>query len=113
MFNGYASEVGYLYRGMNLAGTSDMREAAQALPFPGLDVGRRYRWIYKPAVFLKPGAAGLDGVQSIRLARLRPGGRRGEVPRARARRTALNFLMLTLVVTPVRLITGLTQLRPT
>jgi sulfoxide reductase heme-binding subunit YedZ len=90
-----------------------MRQAAQALPrpFSGLDVERRYRWIYKPAVFvtsLAPlgwmacnlfGWHGYDPVvDGVKFLERELG------------QTALNFLMITLMVTPVRLITGLTHL---
>ncbi len=90
-----------------------MRRAAQAPPRPffGLDVGRRYRWIHKPAVFVASvaplgwmacnlfGWHGYDPVvDGVKFLERELG------------QTALNFLMLTLMVTPVRLITGLTHL---
>ncbi len=72
-------------------------------PFLGLSVERRYRLIYKPAVFLAALAplawmvCGLfgwlgysDGVDPVKFLELRCG------------KTALNFIMLTLMVTPVR-----------
>jgi len=72
-------------------------------PLLGLSVERRYRLIYKPAVFLASLAplawmvCGLfgwfgcsDGVDPVKFLELRCG------------KTALNFIMLTLMVTPVR-----------
>jgi len=72
-------------------------------PFLGLSVERRYRLIYKPVVFLAALAplawmvCGLfgwlgcsDGVDPVKFLELRCG------------KTALNFIMLTLMVTPVR-----------
>jgi sulfoxide reductase heme-binding subunit YedZ len=77
----------------------------------GLDVERRYRFVYKPAVF----AAGLApfgwlacclfgwlgfsaGVDPVKFLELECG------------QTALNFIFITLMVTPVRQLTGLTHL---
>jgi sulfoxide reductase heme-binding subunit YedZ len=89
-----------------------MREAAPALPrpFSGLDVGRRYRWIYKPAVFVTSLAP--LGWMACNLF-----GWHGYAPvvdgvkflERELGQTALNFLILTLMVTPVRLLTGLTH----
>ncbi len=72
-------------------------------PLLGLSVERRYRLIYKPAVFLASLAplawmvCGLfgwfgcsDGVDPVKFLELRCG------------KTALNFIMLTLMITPVR-----------
>lgn len=80
-------------------------------PFRGLNVDQRYRWLYKPAVFsasLIPlgwitcnlfGWLGYaQTVDAVKFLELELG------------QTALNFLMLTLMVTPVRLLSGLTHL---
>jgi sulfoxide reductase heme-binding subunit YedZ len=90
-----------------------MSDAAQTLPRPllGLGVEQRYRWIYKPAVFLASlaplawiacnlfGWLGYNpAVDVVKFLELELG------------QTALNFIMLTLMVTPVRLLTGRTHL---
>lgn len=90
-----------------------MSDALAALPRPflGLSVERRYRWIYKPAVFLASlvplgwiacnvfGWLGYEpAVDVVKFLELELG------------QTALDFIMLTLMVTPVRLLTGLTHL---
>ncbi len=82
-----------------------------ARPFLGLTVERRYRLVYKPVVFLASLAplawmvCGLfgwfgcsDGVDPVKFLELRCG------------KTALNFIMLTLLVTPVREIARLPHL---
>ncbi|MDE2449558.1 MAG: sulfoxide reductase heme-binding subunit YedZ [Gammaproteobacteria bacterium] len=82
-----------------------------ARPFLGLNVDRRYRLLYKPAVFaasLVPFAwltcclfgwlgfsAGVDPVKFLEL---------------ECGQTALNFIFITLLVTPVRHLAGLPQL---
>jgi methionine sulfoxide reductase heme-binding subunit len=85
--------------------------AALARPFLGLNVEQRYGWIYKPAVFLASllplgwiacnvfGWLGYrPAVDVVKFLELELG------------QTALNFIMLTLLVTPVRLLAGLTHL---
>ncbi len=80
-------------------------------PFPGLNVERRYRLIYKPAVFLASlmpigwiashllGWFGfLPAVDPVKFLELEFG------------QTALNFILLTLMITPVRQLAGLTHL---
>jgi len=86
-------------------------DSATRQPFLGLNVERRYRLVYKPAVFvaaLMPLAwmvCGLfgwfgfsAGVDQVKFLELENG------------KTALNFIMLTLMITPVRQLTGLTHL---
>jgi sulfoxide reductase heme-binding subunit YedZ len=90
-----------------------MSDALAALPRPflGLSPERRYRWIYKPAVFLASllplgwiacnvfGWLGYEpAVDVVKFLELELG------------QTALDFIVLTLMVTPVRLLTGLTHL---
>ena len=80
-------------------------------PFLGLNVERRYRLVYKPAVFLASlvplawmtcglfGWLGFtDGVDPVKFLELECG------------KTALNFIMLTLMVTPVRQLAQLPHL---
>ena len=80
-------------------------------PFLGLNVERRYRFVYKPAVFLASLAplgwiAGhvlgwfgfIPAVDPVKFLELECG------------QTALNFIMLTLMVTPVRRLAGLPNL---
>jgi sulfoxide reductase heme-binding subunit YedZ len=76
-----------------------------------LDVAKRYRFIYKPAVFiagLTPAALLLAGAFDALGQNLGPD------PVARilhsCGKTALNLLMLTLLVSPVRELTGLSNL---
>jgi len=74
-----------------------------------LNVEQRYRYVYKPAVFLASmvplalNAAGAFGLTDL-----------GPDPTARilhsCGKTALNFLLITLAVSPVRELTGLTHL---
>jgi len=86
-------------------------DAATRQPFLGLDVERRYRLLYKPAVFtasLVPlawmicglfGWLGFSaGVDPVKFLELENG------------KTALNFLLLTLLITPVRQLAGLPHL---
>ena len=86
-------------------------DSATRQPFLGLDVERRYRLIYKPAVLIAGlvplawmvcglfGWLGFSaGVDPVKFLELENG------------KTALDFLMLTLMVTPVRQLTGLTHL---
>lgn len=90
-----------------------MRGEGKALSAPllGLNVEQRYRWIYKPSVLvaslLPLGwiACNLFGwlgyapaVDPVKFLELEFG------------QTALNFIMLTLMITPVRLLTGYTHL---
>ena len=90
-----------------------MTSRADALPRPRprLNVEQRYRLLYKPAVFLASllplawiachlfGWLGYEpAVDGVKFLELELG------------QTALNFLMLTLLVTPVRLLTGQTHL---
>ncbi len=90
-----------------------MSEIASAAPKPflGLKVERRYRLVYKPVVFLASlapvgwMACGLfgwfgfsDGVDPVKFLELECG------------KTALNFIMLTLMVTPVRQLARLPHL---
>lgn len=90
-----------------------MSGAAEALrrPLLGLNVGQRYRWIYKPAVFLASVvplgwiACNIFGwlgyhpaVDVVKFLELELG------------QTALNFIMLTLMVTPVRRLARLPHL---
>jgi len=85
-------------------------DVATRQPFLGLNLERRYRLVYKPAVFvasLMPlawmacglfGWLGLSaGVDPVKFLELENG------------KTALNFIMLTLMMTPVRQLTGLTH----
>lgn len=80
-------------------------------PFLGLNVERRYRFLYKPVVFLASltpigwmashlfGWFGLiPAVDTVKFLELECG------------QTALNFIMLTLMVTPVRQLAGLPHL---
>jgi sulfoxide reductase heme-binding subunit YedZ len=86
-------------------------DSATRQPFLGLDVERRYRLLYKPAVFvacLVPLAwmiCGLFGwlgfsatVDPVKFLERENG------------KTALNLLLLTLMISPVRQLTGLTHL---
>ena len=86
-------------------------DSATRQPFLGLNVERRYRLLYKPAVFvagLVPlawmicglfGWLGFSaGVDQVKFLELENG------------KTALNLLLLTLMITPVRQLTGLTHL---
>lgn len=88
-----------------------MGQQRQPGPFRGLSVEQRYRWFYKPAVFLASllpigwiacNVSGWLGyhpaVDVVKFLELELG------------QTALNFIMLTLAVTPVRLLAGLTHL---
>jgi sulfoxide reductase heme-binding subunit YedZ len=88
-----------------------MMDAATRQPFLGLNVERRYHLVYKPALFvvgLIPLAwmvCGLfswlgfsAGVDPVKFLELENG------------KTALNFIILTLMITPVRQIAGLTHL---
>ncbi len=92
-------------------GAATVRTPAAARPLPGLSVERRYRYLYKPAVFLAClaplawMAASLFGwfglsppVDAVKFLELRCG------------KTALNLLLLTLMVTPVRQIIRLPHL---
>ncbi len=82
-----------------------------ARPFLGLNVERRYRLLYKPAVFL----AGLVPIAWIASHLL---GWFGLLPAVdpvkflelEFGQTALNFILLTLMITPVRQLAGLTHL---
>jgi sulfoxide reductase heme-binding subunit YedZ len=86
-------------------------DSATRQPLLGLNVERRYRLLYKPAVFvagLVPlawmicglfGWLGFSaGVDQVKFLELENG------------KTALNLLLLTLMITPVRQLTGLTHL---
>lgn len=88
-----------------------MTDAAKRQPFLGLDVERRYRLVYKPAVFvggLVPlawmacalfGWLGFSaGVDPVKFLELENG------------KTALNLIILTLMITPVRQLAGLPHL---
>lgn len=84
---------------------------AERSPFLGLNVERRYRFVYKPAVFVASlvplawmtcslfGWLGFSaGVDPVKFLELHCG------------KTALNFIMLTLMVTPVRQLARLPHL---
>jgi methionine sulfoxide reductase heme-binding subunit len=86
-------------------------DSATRQPFPGLGVERRYRLVYKPAVFIAAlvplawmtcglfGWLGFSaGVDQVKFLELENG------------KTALNFILLTLMVTPVRRLAGLPHL---
>lgn len=90
-----------------------MTQAAPAQPkrFLRLGVEQRYRWLYKPAVFVAStvplawiachlfGWLGIEpAVDPVKFLELRFG------------QTALNFIMITLLVTPVRRLAGLPHL---
>jgi sulfoxide reductase heme-binding subunit YedZ len=86
-------------------------DSATRQPLLGLNVERRYRLLYKPAVFVAAlvplawmicglfGWLGFSaGVDQVKFLELETG------------KTALNLLLLTLMITPVRQLTGLTHL---
>jgi methionine sulfoxide reductase heme-binding subunit len=88
-----------------------MMDAATRQPFLGLNVERRYRLVYKPAVFVAGliplawmvcalfGWLGFSaGVDPVKFLELENG------------KTALNLIILTLMVTPVRQLAGLPHL---
>jgi sulfoxide reductase heme-binding subunit YedZ len=85
--------------------------SAPSKPFLGLRVEQRYRWLYKPTVFVASllplgwvachlfGWLGLEpAVDPVKFLELEFG------------QTALNFIMITLMVTPVRRLAGLPHL---
>ena len=100
--------AGSAARGM---GSSAGPAPAPPRPFLGLSVERRYRLIYKPAVFIASlvpfawltcslfGLLGFSaGVDPVKFLELECG------------QTALNFIFITLLVTPVRRLAGLPHL---
>lgn len=72
---------------------------------------RRYRWLYKPAVFVASLIPlGWIGCNVFGLLGYRPAVDVVKFLELKLGQTALNFIVLTLMITPVRLLAGLTHL---